>query len=258
MSLQPILKLLDVADDATSITVQDATGNYSGSNTGGFGSPNPTKGSVSGIILQLYSMADTTVYVPYRLLSTANIFGTGEILTADKFPGITTGTVYKDGVYGIKFNVLYSGVGSISYIAGTKQFSLTNADSIFAAAIGFILPDNTSKIYYIDRTKTLDASGGYVTSALPLTGSPASYELTYEGDLKLLVDKAGDKCLVEDIGIWANEGCKDDNFKNIWTRYMQKIALKNKFTQGYLTDAHKLAVALENYCDCQTPYTPCC
>ena len=160
-------------------------------------------------------------------------------------------------MYGLKYNLLYTGVGSITFTTGSKQFSLTNADTIFASAVGFVLPSNTSKVYYIDRTKTLNGSGGWVTEILP-TGTTVAFEQAYEGDLKLLIDKAGDRCLTEDIAIWANDGCQDDNFRNIWTRYRQRIALLSKFSQGYLNDANKLAISLAAYCDSSTSTSCSC
>jgi len=255
MALLPTLSLITVAQDASSITIADVTGDYASNNTGGFGTPNPTKAALSGIILGLYSVADATVQAVYRLLDIAPIFlPAGEAYPAIRFSGITTGTTYLDGVYGIKYNLLYTGTGNITFTTGNKQFSLTNADTLFAAAVGFVLPDDTSKIYYIDRTKTLNSTGGWVTEILP-TGAIVAYELVYEGDLKLLVDKAGDRCLTEDIAIWANEGCMDDTFRNIWPRYKQRIALLSKFSQGYLNDAHKLATGLAAYCS--TSSTSC-
>jgi len=256
MALSPILTLLSIAKDATSLLVVDGTGNYSSTNTGGFGSPNPLKADVTGAILSLYTICDPDVLVNFRLASTTNLLAAGETVLASSFPGITSGTTFKDGVYGIKHNLLYSQTATIAFTSGSSAFTLTGASTIFATAVGFVR-DGSSKIYYIDRTKTLDASGGSIIGTFDDTGSETSFEISYEGDLKLLVDKAGERCLTEDIGVWANAGCKDDNFKNIWTRYKQRIAMQSKFTQGYLNDADKLAHNLADYCDCQTPYTSC-
>ena len=257
MSLLPILTLLNVAKDATTITVVDGTGNYSGSNTGGFGSPNPLKVDVTGAILSLYTITDPDILVNYRLTSTTDLFAAGETVLAESFSGITTGTTFRDGVYGIKYNLLYSQTATIAFTEGSYAFTLTGASTIFATAVGFIF-DGSSKIYYIDRTKTLNGTGGSVTEAFDSTGSETSFEISYESDLKLLIDKAGDRCLTEDIGIWAQLGCKDDNFKNIWVRFKQRIALRSKFSQGYLYDAQRLAVSLSSYCDCVNTLSLCC
>ncbi|WP_394772557.1 hypothetical protein [Mucilaginibacter sp.] len=63
----------------------------------------------------------------------------------------------------------------------------------------------------------MDASGDFVTVALAWIGAVTSnYEVSYEGDLKLLVDKAGDECLPQDIEIWAQEAVESKNrlYKN--------------------------------------------
>ena len=256
MALLPILTLLDTAKDASSLLVVDGTGNYSSTNTGGFGTPNPLKANVTGAILSLYTICNPNVLVNFRLTTTAFVLDAGQTISANSFPGITSGSVFKDGVYGIKYNLLYLQSLTLAFTAGSSVFTVTGAATIFAAAVGFVLGNN-STIYYIDRTKALDSSGGSIIGTFDTTGARGAFEVCYAGDLKILVDKAGNKCLVEDIGIWANAGCKDDNFKDIWTRYKQRVAMQSKFTQGYLNDADKLAHNLSNYCDCQTPYIPC-
>jgi hypothetical protein len=257
MALLPKLNLVNIALDASTITLVDATGEYSTSNVGGFGPPNPIKADVTSAIFGLYKICSPSVVVRYRENTLTNLFAAGEVFSASRFPGITNGNVYADGVYGIKYGLAFAGTGNITFTGGSKQFTLTNAATIFASAIGFVLPSTPYQVYYIDKTKTLDAAGGYVTSSLPTVGATSSFEIIYEGDLKLLIDKAGERCLTEDIGIWAMNGCADEKFRNIQKRFMQRIALKSKFTQGYLFDADKLAVDLANYCDCTTPYQPC-
>jgi hypothetical protein len=257
MALQPTLQLISVADDASSITVKEITGNYSVSNPGGFEAPNPPQAGITGVIIGLYAFSSPDIIVPYRLSGIINLFSAGETLLASSFPGLSAGTIFPDKVYGLKYNILYTGTGSITFTGSAKQFTLTNASTVFADAIGFVLPDNTSKIYYIDRTKTLDAAGGWVTESLPVTGVTVAFEVIYVGDLMILVDKAGARCLTEDIAIWADTGCQDANFKDIWKRYKQQIALKSKFSQNYLNDANMLVTSLATYCDCLTPSTPC-
>ena len=124
MALLPILNLTSIATDATSITIVDATGDYSLSNPGGFGTPNPAKVDVSGIILNLYSISCPSVSSAYRPASTTSILGAGETLLASRFPGITTGTVYSDGVYGLKHNILFTQVVNNLHLQELVQYLL--------------------------------------------------------------------------------------------------------------------------------------
>jgi hypothetical protein len=247
--LTPQLKLVGIADDATSITVQDNTGAYSSTNTGGFGAPNPTQGSISGVILvgTNYKNLNSTAF--YRLSTDERtaLFGNGAVLTADKFSGITYGNVFTDGVYDFKYNILFSNSGTLACTAGTKEFTLTNADVILADAVGIIFADLPSIIYYIDKSKPLTNTGGFVTTTF-ITTQSGGFELALEGDLKLLVDKAGYSCWVRDIGLWAEDDCALDNFRDVWTRYKMRIAMSTKFSNGMYYDSHNLAVKLAKYC----------
>lgn len=261
--LIPVLNLLQVASDGSSIQLVDVTGNYSVSNPGGFGTPNPAQGAITAIILQLISLNDLSVISSYALTSgeRTNLFTpAGAAFPFSDFPSLTPST-YSDGVYDIKYNPCFAGTGTVSYAASAKAFLLTNADTIFALStgvVGFTLPGSNT-IYYIDRNQPLTNTGGSVTIALPATiGTSVAYSIAYEGDLKILVDVAGDRCLTEDIGIWAVGGCIEDNFRDIWKRFAQRIALKSKFTQGYLYDAHELALSLADYCDTLKSGGPCC
>lgn len=257
MALQPILQLISVASDASNITVRDTTGIYSTANPGGFGTPNPIQAVITSIALNFYNILTPAVTIAYLVPNVAAFFAADAVLPASLFSGI--GALYPDSVYGIKYQLRAAGANTMSYTTASKQFTNTGADVNFApGAVGFILASSPLKVYRIDRTLTLNSAGGFVTEALPVTaGTALSYTIVYEGDLKLLIDKAGDRCLTEDIAIWANNGCQDDNFRNIWGRYKQRVALKSKFTQGYINDAQQLALSLASYCDCSVPYTTC-
>ena len=253
MALQPVLLLGIIAQDASSIAVSDNSGMFVTGSVGGFGAPNPQVTDVSGVILGLYSIGTPLITACYRLASAADFFAAGEILPASRF----SKAVYADGVYGMKYNILCNGTGNIIHNSDFTEFALTNAATLLENAAGFVLPDNPDVIYYIDRTKPLTVDGGFVTMPFTSTGT-TTYEIAYEGDLKLLIDKAGDRCLTQDIGLWAQTGCADNDFRNIWSRFKQLIALRVKFSTGYLTDASQMAEALADYCSCDNPDNPCC
>lgn len=245
--LIPALQLVGISDPAASIAVKDATGDYSGSNPGGYGSPNPAKADITSTIIQLNTFSNPGVYLVKLLADASDLFTTdGLTLTPADFGG---GGVFEDGVYDVKYNLAFAG-SNITFTAKSKQFTYTGADTAFANAVGFIITAyDTKKIFYIDNTKTLSSTGGYVTEALPSFTNPTAIQVVYEGDLKFIITKAGNTCLLNDIALWSDEGCHGTDFRDVWKRYKMKIAMETKFTGGYIYDAHNLAVKLSSYCN---------
>lgn len=247
--LQPVLNLVSVSDPASAIVVVDGTGNYSASNPGGFGSPNPTFAAIANILLQVSSFKDLNSIQSLLLDSTqkAALFGAGLTLSGEDFSFGTD--VFDDAVYNIGYYILYSEAATMGITAGSKQFTLTGASTIFENAVGFIMPAlSTTKLYLIDRTKTLDSAGGWVTTAFDATTGGAVIQIAYEGNLKIPVYKQGYRCLIEDLGLWSELGCQDLNFRDVLTRYMYKLSLEAKFTEGYVYDAHNLIIKFAAYC----------
>lgn len=253
MALLPILQLVSISSTADRIVVKDSTGNYDAStNPGGFGAPNPAISAIRGAIFRLTSFNDLSKIYSYKVPDHTVLFDASGITLQPSY--FTGGSVFLDGVYDIKYDLLLTPntTNVLSFTGGTKQFTLTNASTVFASAVGFYYDGN---IYLIDQSKTLNASGGYVTTVfpgtIPVSVNPTGsnpYSVIIEGDLKFLNEQTGNNCLLSDIGIWSNKGCEDENFRDIWSRYKQRIAMKNKFANGYLTDTHRLAVYLSSYC----------
>jgi hypothetical protein len=258
MALLPVLSLVGIADPAATVTVKDGTGNYDAvTNPGGFGAPNPTYAALAGVILKMASFSNLDSYSTNRLSvdDQAAIFSAdGLVIGGASYSGLLTEGVFPDGVYEILHNLVYPEAEEISFTALTKQFTLTGASTIFASAVGFVIPAySESKIFYIDRSKTLNGTGGYITEAFPEGITvPAVIEVVYQGDLKIAILKEGNRCLLRDIGVWTENGCKDLEFRDILNRYMQKIAIETKFTQGYVYDAHNMIINLASYCDLTT------
>jgi len=251
MALLPVLSLVSISDDASSIVVKDTTGAYSSTNPGGYGAPNPETADIAAVILQGGYFADLTAYHSYAPDLFYNLFTDGLAVGASN---LGFSSIFADGVYDIKYDVVFTSLGSLTITPGGTHFTLSGASTIFATAAGFVLPDNDPTIvYYIDRTRTLNGSGGYVTAAFSDTTASQAYQVTYESNLKLLIPKAGDKCLAKDIAAWADTGCPDGDFKRIWERRRQKIARDVKFSQGMYYDSHNLAVKLASYCSHSKP-----
>ena len=247
MALKPVLSLVGIADPASTITVKDGTGNYSGTNTGGFGAPNPLYADLAGVIIKLTSFKDLTAYSSFKLTAPqqALLFGAGLPLESANFASFSTSSIFDDAVYDLRYYLLYPLVAQASFVAASKQFTLADAVTVFADAVGFVIPSfSEGRIYMIDKTKLLDGVGGYTTEALPDIATPVTIQVVYEGDLKIAVYKQGNTCLLRDLGVWSENGCQGIEFRD-----MMKIALEAKFSKGYVYDAHNLITKLASYCD---------
>lgn len=254
MGLLTKLSVIETAADASSITVLDSTGAYNaGTNPGGYGAPNPTAASVLYALIQLAHYDDLTSYGvkqvdPEDIIP--SLGATGFVLTPSMFSAITPGSVFKDGVYDMKYNVMFNTPDNITVTPGSSRFTMPNASTVFADCVGFALSDEPDVLYYLDRTKTLDNTGGYIvgTFAADITPIQAG-RAAYETFLKILITRTGNDCLNTDIALWSDQGCKNEKFRDVWTRYTMKIAMEGKFSQQLYMDAHRLAMKLESYCN---------
>ena len=168
------------------------------------------------------------------------------------------GSVLKDGVYEVIYDVAGPRVSdAVTITPLDTSFLLTNANTLLQTAVGFILPDvDPAKVWYVDRTKSLSSAGGSVTEKFPDTGVITVFDcqFVYESDLKILISAAGNACLVQDIGKWADCQCPENtDFRDIWKRQTYKIARDTKFSQNLYYDAHNLAVKLASYCSHSKP-----
>ncbi|MBI2283317.1 MAG: hypothetical protein HYU71_06390 [Bacteroidetes bacterium] len=251
MALQPVLTLTELAPDASYLIVKDNTGVYNAqSNPGGFGTPNPASADVTAAIFHLSSFTDITKSFGYRVGTFSSFLASQMKATVGTFMGISDRDVFRDGVYSMKYYLAFAVVDTITFASGSKQFALTNADTVFATGVGFVIPSlNGTKVYFIDRTQPLTNSGGYVTEALPTFTAAKAIEKVYEGDLKFLNDKAGTNGLNADIAAACDDNCDciDEEYKNVWKRYTWKVSMESKFSRKLFSEAHTLAVELESY-----------
>jgi hypothetical protein len=245
MPLVPVLRLVSLNEENASIVVADATGNYSGSNPGGYGAPNPAIASIQAVILQLASLSNLSQYSVVREEDTTALF------SAD---GYEIGGGLADGVYDLKYGVAFS-LLPITIVPGTKEFQLASADTILAGASGIVLQTvDEKKIYYIDQTRALSGTGGFVTSVFPsdAVANQVNNLVVYENNLKVLVSTKGNDCLNRDIATWSDNGCEGIDYKDVWKRYQMKVAMEIKFTSGLLADADNFARKLQAYCSPNT------
>lgn len=249
MSLSPKVKI--ISQLTAGIQAADNTGLYDAvSNIGGWGTPNPNKMDVTGILASVTPLAQPEV-APTRFLTTDAqnyLFSSGVLL-----PG------GKDGVYVVNIRLGFAGVGTLTATAGSTAFTLTNADAIFVSKDGFTIDSiSTSAFYRIDRTKPLTSTGGFVTSNLPqINAAYTAYQLT---TINALISQAGFACLNLDI---SNQFCGTDcdccegeDAQKLLCRYGEYLAMLNKFTIDQdFAGADTLARKLQQ--DCSKGLTPC-
>lgn len=242
MGLQP--KVAVVQSKSTGVTVADVTGAYNAStNPGGYGAPNPIKASVTEVLIQQAIIGEA--------LPTASRFTVDE--RADYLDGIgvaTGNTLLKDRVYDIRALIGYAGASTLTAAGGSNQFTLTNASTVFANAVGFTLNTDPTILYRIDRTKPLTISSAYTIETLPAVTNGA-ITIYYEAQVYALVYDQGEDCLLKDIAD-ADLGCdcSSEDTNALLERYAEYLSMKYKFTKTLdYEGADKLAKKLQGDCD---------
>lgn len=243
MSLEP--KVSVASSKSTGIKVYDSTGVYNAStNPGGYGAPNEDSGDITAILVQMAVIGET--------LPAATAFSAGERGDYISPIPVTIGTpTFADGVYDIRTLIGFAGPATVSASAGSKQFQLTSASTVFLVAVGFTIDSlDPEKLYRIDRTKVLNGTGGYVTDALP-AATNLNVTIYYEAQKYALVYDQGEACLLEDISKLGC-GCNSEETLKLTERYARYLSMLQRFTREEdYQGAHKLALQLHNDCDPQ-------
>lgn len=176
------------------VTLIDATGNYNAvSNPGGFGAPNPTTGDI---------YPTTVVVVLKRLLDTLS--ETKTLSFADLQAGVlqlTSETLYQDGVWEIETWYQQNITRNVTWVPGTYKVELANADTLLSGIKGVLtnIPGYENVPLLIDETKTIDATGFYVTTVLAGSGTGV-FRLAYKAQSYMLVKTSSDECIAKKLG----------------------------------------------------------
>jgi hypothetical protein len=251
MALQPVLSLINLAEDASVIKVIDTTGVYNATtNAGGYGTPNPASNAIVQAFIIYTNFKDLTKPYRYKLLTPASLF-TGVELKLSLFTGSLE--PFPDGVINIDANITFASSQTGSRDAtDKKKLNITNANTVLDNVKGVIFPSvSSSGVYYLDKTKTITSSAAFTLQDLPDVTSSAM-ELVYESTLKVHNDKAGYKSLNIDIAAACVTSdcccdCLEPEYKDIWKRLTWFKAAKIKFNAGFFTDANELLQKLIKY-----------
>jgi len=244
MALKPRLKI--TAAQPSGLLAVDDTGNYDvNANPGGWGAPNPEKTDVIQILLSQMALKDTPVAgLPLSVPEQANY------LTGGGTVQLPTSAANQDGIYLSRALIGFTCPSPVTATAGSLQFSMANADTIFADAVGFTIDSLSNTIFYaIDRTKPLTNVGGSVTTALPAAVALAC-TYYFEADGYGLVFQQGQACLLRDVAKYAGtcECCEGPDLETLLGRYAQNIAMFDRFVSQDYAGANDLAIKLQ--CDC--------
>lgn len=244
MGFQP--KIAVINSNSTEITICDNTGTYNATtNPTGYGAPNPLKADITAILLQQAVIGN--------VLPAASSLSSPDRTKYLNGTGVPSGQgIFKDGVYDIHALIGYAGSSQLSAVGNSSQFTLSNASVVFLEAVGFTVnSDSTHKLYRIDRTKTLNTSGGYTIETLPVL-TTEDITIYYEAQIYTLVYNQGEACLLSDIAKFELDcDCENSEETNkLMQRYAEYLSMINRFnvTKDY-QGAHKLAVKLQNDCD---------
>lgn len=250
MPFKPIARV--VTASSLGIQLIDATGAYDvNNNPGGWGTPNPIQANVTAILI-LQALLGKSQSLPQQLSSDdMAAYLTGQ--------GVTIGPVGKDGVYDIDALLGFACPSTLSAAAGAYQFTMTNASTLFVAAIGFTIDSiSSTTLYLIDRTKPLTSVGGFVTSPLP---AAAGLSVTYYFDAQVyaLISTLGTNCLNQDIAKFAGTcdcGCEGEELNALLCRYAQYLSMNQRFVEEDWPGANNLAINAMNKCYKSGPCAP--
>lgn len=257
----PVLSLIEVAKDATSITLKDATGAYNGTtNLGGYGTPNAAVPTVIGMRTRYWP--DDDIYGGFisdsagliaALMSTTGYAITGADLglTDDEFTS---------GIHHFKYYPLEVFSTQVTLTLDSKLVTVTGGtapDTWNAGYKGIMFWDGITlgtKVYLIDYTQPITSTTFYITEAWPAaTVTDYDVQLAPEADLKVLVKELANECLVARIGkLGTGCGCNKDEIDILMRLTMWLFAAQVNAECADYQGAHNKVVAVDSECnDCK-------
>lgn len=173
MSLARKIDLVSVSTDGTTITVKETTGAYSGSNPGGYGTPNPATSDVLFILFDLnYFNGDTSrISIGTSTGLPAYLAGGNLALSGLLVPDIASAVPFKDGVVTIKSWAVMT-IQSASAIVGNNYITGTGLTPIITA--GYMIIIGQQDIYKVDTSKPNSPTQVWFTSSIAYPSASVS------------------------------------------------------------------------------------
>lgn len=238
MPLLPKIIVSSLSDFADSVIIRDVTGIYSGSNLGGFSSPNVDKADIVEIVIQAYNEGTPELPLYYRPIAVQSfLLGGDQIIKVDNFG---SSGVFSDGVLNFNYNLL---------LAATVITSVSNLGKTLNSTSGFKGNEQVvvvgNNIYKVDPAATNTTSVLNLLSAIPLT--TASVRAGYTGSGSILNNKKLASGLAKQIGIYAGRcSCNTDQVNFLCELYLKKIGSETRFSCNDIKGAHSIVVAANN------------
>ncbi len=261
----PVLSFVSVSKDAETITLKDATGTYDGStNLGGYGTPNADPPTVIGIRARYWP--DSEIYASLVTEDTdflTALLGDGVGLTKTDL-GMAAGE-FSPGVHQFKYYPLEEQDLLVDLVLNSTLVTVASGadvpDGWDTSYLGIVFQDpddnSFSKIYLIDRTKTVSSSSLYLTEKfVGTTKDDYIVHIAPEADLKVLVSQNANACLVSRIGKMAADcTCNKDEIDLLMHLTMQMFASQVDFNCIDYQNAHNKVVGV--YLECNNCKTTC-
>lgn len=257
----PVVESVSVSKGADVLTLKDITGAYSGSNTGGYGSPNAEEPTVVAMTLRYWP--DTSHYGELITEDSAvidDLLGSGRELTPQSFGVTSSQTKFLSGVHQLKYYPMELQSTVVTLTKNSKLVTVTAGtapNTWNAGYIGIIFSLSGivyKKVFLIDRTKSITSSTFYLTEAWPGdTEEGYNLYIAPEGDLKVFVYQAANACLVSRIGTKLGQSCNCDTQEvdKLMHMVMQMFASQVDFNCKDYQGAHNKVVAVDLLCnDC--------
>lgn len=222
-----------LSEDAAILYIQDATGNYSGSNPTGWGSPNFAKTDIGVIIMvEVYQITGGPVY--HRILTNEQLIdylaGDEIALAASDFEFdevFPSGQLAINVVYPMSYSVPGGDSGdvtTVSIVKGSTTITRVSGPEINTvlqpdAAIYFVelvegLSGTVDPFYYVDTSKTITGETATLEKAAPNEADVLQYGLlpVITATSVVLNNHDVEVCVLDAIGKLAGEPdlCKDD------------------------------------------------
>lgn len=228
--------LQSVSTDGKNIIVKETTGAYNVStNPGGYGSPNPTTGFFSLVVLKLTYLDGSTTY-----LATADaagfIGGSNYSINSTLLP-VPADYAFKDGVLLIT-SYACSNLETVVGTVGNKF--ITGSASLGDFLDGTVVVDPNNVIYTIDNTQTNTSSIVYITTPLLTTITQA--RVGYIASCYAMVNAAFLCKMVNAIGGMA-ETCNENNDSlPLYDILVKKFAADFAFAAGDYVNANRAII----------------
>lgn len=236
-----------IAKDASSIVLQDTTGTFNAvTNPGGYGGTNvfslPTKGFIK---LRYWTDKD---FVHTYLDATK--------MAAMVNSGFTYTKAFADGVQHFRYLPLYvAGNGTLTK-GGTQVTGITGFDvtTFGAGIITHVVPLDAGGVPVgtpLALNWTAAQSAGTLNLSTPFTGTSGAYSLAFsvEVDLKVLVNKAAEKCIVGLIGKLAEVSCDCADAERVLNKLVRwRFASDVKFDSKDYEGSHNMVLDIGLHC----------